>query len=184
MYKRILVPLDGSKLAECALSHVEEIAKCCGSDEVILVSVTERVRLSLDSNMTMVTFGDYGDYPVRTDSLLGIEAQGHSEVRQPIELKPGYFGKKEKQAQKYLDRIKQRLEAKGITIKTAVLSGKPAEEITNYASYRDCDLIIIASHGRSGISRWAYGSVAEKVFRSSCAPIMMVRAPGCIPGFI
>ena len=44
MYKKILVPLDGSKLAECALHHVEELAKGCGTEEVILVSVTERVK--------------------------------------------------------------------------------------------------------------------------------------------
>jgi len=44
MYKKILVPLDGSKLAECALPHVEELAKGCNPEEVILVSVTERVK--------------------------------------------------------------------------------------------------------------------------------------------
>lgn len=100
----------------------------------------------------------------------------------PRQLKPNFFGRKENQAQRYLYRIGKRLEAKGLKIKTAVLVGNPAEEITNYAAYYECDLIIIASHGRSGISRWAYGSVADRVFRSSCVPILMVRAPGCVPG--
>ena len=119
--------------------------------------------------------GDYGEYAVSTDRVAGV-------LPLPRQLKPDYFGKKEKQAQRYLDRIEKRLKAKGVQAKTAVLIGKPAEEITNYAAYHECDLIIIASHGRSGISRWAYGSVADRVFRSSCVPILMIRAPGCVPG--
>ncbi|OGO06013.1 MAG: hypothetical protein A2Y60_05020 [Chloroflexi bacterium RBG_13_54_9] len=63
-----------------------------------------------------------------------------------------------------------------------VLMGNPPEEIASYAEESGVDLIVMASHGRSGPSRWAYGSVAEKVFRSSCVPVMMVRAPGCFPG--
>jgi nucleotide-binding universal stress UspA family protein len=44
------------------------------------------------------------------------------------------------------------------------------------------DLIIIATHGRSGVSRWVWGSVADRILRSSCVPVLMVRAPGCVPG--
>jgi nucleotide-binding universal stress UspA family protein len=65
---------------------------------------------------------------------------------------------------------------------TEVLLGRPAEEITLFAANEGCDLIIMASHGRSGPSRWAHGSVAEKVFRANCAPLLMIRAPGCAGG--
>jgi nucleotide-binding universal stress UspA family protein len=44
----------------------------------------------------------------------------------------------------------------------------------------DFDLIIIATHGRSGVSRWVWGSVAERILRSACVPVLMVRAPGCV----
>ena len=156
MYKKILVPLDGSKLAECALPHVEELAKGCDTEEVILVSVTERV-------------------------------QGYRALEEPSQplgqrLVPEAFGKKEKQAQRYLDRIAKTMEAKGINVGTEVLLWKPAEAIVGYAKQFGCDLIVMASHGRSGPSRWAYGSVADKVLRASCIPVLMVRAPGCIPG--
>jgi nucleotide-binding universal stress UspA family protein len=60
--------------------------------------------------------------------------------------------------------------------------GKPAEEIINYANQNKVDLIIMASHGRSGVSRWAYGSEADKVLRSSCVPVLLVKAPGCVVG--
>jgi len=155
MYKKILVPLDGSKLAECALPHVEALAKGCETEEVILVSVTERVK--------------------------GYRAL--EEPSQPLgqRLIPEAFGKKEKQAQKYLDRIAKAMAAKGINVSTEVLLWKPDEAIVGYAKQYGCDLIVMASHGRSGPSRWAHGSVAEKVLRASGIPVLMIRAPGCVP---
>ena len=155
MYKKILVPLDGSKLAECALPYVEELAKGCNTEEVILVSVTERVQ--------------------------GYRA--FEDPSQPLgqQLVPEAFGKKEKQAQRYLDRIAEKMAAKGINVSTEVLLWKPAEAIVGYAKQFGCDLIVMASHGRSGPSRWAHGSVADKVLKGSCIPVLVIRAPGCIP---
>jgi nucleotide-binding universal stress UspA family protein len=170
MYKKILVPLDGSKLAECALPHVEELAKGCDTEEVILISVTERVQ----GFRVLEGAGQ----PIAKPT------GGWLESSQPLgqRLVPEAFGKKEKQAQRYLDRVAKKLAAKGINVSTEVLLWKPAEAIIGYAKQSGCDLIVMATHGRSGPSRWAYGSVAEKVLRASCVPILMVRAPGCIPG--
>jgi len=153
MYKKILVPLDGSKLAECVLPHVENIATCSAGAEVILVSVTERV----------TGFRVVDDYSQPSGASLIPEA----------------VGKQEKEARKYLGRIAKDLEAKGIKVLTEVLLGQPAEEIALFAMNEGCDLIVMASHGRSGPSRWTHGSVAEKVFRANCAPLLTVRAPGC-----
>jgi len=155
MYKKILVPLDGSKLAECALPHAEELAKCCDTEKVILVSVTEFV-------------------------------QGYRALEYPSQplgqpLAPEVFGKKEKQAQRYLGRIARAMEAKGIKVGTEVLRGDPAGEIVIYSKHPGCDLIVMSSHGRSGLSRWTHGSVADRVFRGSPVPVLMVRAPGCVP---
>jgi len=156
MYKKILVPLDGSKLAECALPYAEALAKGCDTEEVILVSVTERF-------------------------------QGYRAFEDPSHplgqrLAPEAVGKKETQAQKYLDRIAKAMEAKGIKVGTEVLLGDPAEEIIIYAKHPGCDLIVISSHGRSGVSRWTHGSVADRVFRGSPVPVLMVKAPGSVPG--
>jgi nucleotide-binding universal stress UspA family protein len=156
MIKQIAVPLDGSKLAECALPYAEEIAKGNNAG-VILVSVTERA---------------IGYRPMDDPS-------------QPTKerLLPEAVGKKEPQAQKYLDKWVKALATKGIKAKSEVLMGNPAEEITNYTKNSEIDIIVMSSHGRSGPSRWAYGSVADKVFRASCVPVLMVKAPGCMPGF-
>lgn len=170
MYKKILVPLDGSKLAECALPHLEVLAKGCDTEEVVLVSVTERVQ----------------GYRVLEGSGPPIPSPsgGWMAPSQPLgeRVVPEAYGKKEKQAQRYLDRIAKKLTAKGLNVSTEVLLWKPAEAIVGYANQTECDLIVMASHGRSGPSRWAYGSVADKVLRSSCIPVLMIRAPGCVPG--
>ena len=169
MYSKILVPLDGSELAECAVPHVEVLTKC-DTEEVILVSVTELVQ------EYRVLEGDGEPIPTPTG---GWVTPSH-----PLgeRLVPEAFGKKEKQAQRYLDRIAKNLAAKGINASTEVLFGKPAEAIVGYAKQHACDLIVMASHGRSGPSRWAYGSVADKILRSSSIPVLIIRAPGCIPG--
>jgi nucleotide-binding universal stress UspA family protein len=60
-----------------------------------------------------------------------------------------------------------------------VIYGKAADAIADYGDTKDFDLILIATHGRSGVSRWVWGSVADKIMRSACVPILMVRAPGC-----
>jgi len=156
MYKKILVPLDGSKLAECALPYVEEIAKGCGTEEVVLVSVTERVQ----------------GYRLFDDPS---QLQGQRLILEEV-------GKKQEQAQRYLVRIAKKLTAKGIKVRTEVLFWPPAEAIASYAEQNGADIIVMSSHGRSGPSRWTHGSVADKVFRASPVPVLMVRAPGCIPG--
>jgi len=76
----------------------------------------------------------------------------------------------------YLQRTAKRLEAKGISTNIKVLTGDPAEAIVSYAEKSPCDIIVMASHGRSGVTRWAIGSVADKVFRASSVPVLMVKA--------
>ena len=163
MYERMVVPLDGSKLAECVLPHVEELAKSCNTKEVILVTVTERIIAS--AGVTHV--------------IPSVELLPRP---QPAYKIPVAIGKKQRQGQRYLNRIAKGLQKEGIKVRTEVLLGNPAEEIASFAEHDGADLIIMASHGRSGPSRWAYGSVTDKVFRASCVPVLMVRAPGCVLG--
>ena len=163
MYQKIVVPLDGSKLAECVLPHVEAIANGCSTEEVILVTVTERIVAS--TGVTTLA-----------------QPEGTLPPLHPVIEVPAAIGKKQRQGERYLKRIAKRLQKKGIKVQTEVLLGNPAEEIASFAEQAGSGLILMASHGRSGPSRWAHGSVADKVFRASCAPVLMVRAPGCVPG--
>jgi nucleotide-binding universal stress UspA family protein len=146
-----MVPLDGSELAECALPHAIHIARASNA-KIVLVSVTERIK----------GFRVIEDRTERLETRLSPEARG----------------KFEKQAQNYLDKIARQLEKEGVNIDTDVQFGSPSEGIIACSLNNKCDIIVMASHGRSGISRWSHGSVADKVFRASKLPVLMVKAPG------
>ena len=154
MYQRILVPLDGSALAECVLPHVQVIAKGCNVQDIRLVSVVEPAGIPSSSDFTNLS----------------------EEQRKQIESDRKAY------TADYLNRIVNQLKQDGIVAQSEVLLGAVAENIADYASKNDVDLIIIATHGRSGVSRWVWGSVADRILRSSCVPVLMVRAPGCVPG--
>jgi nucleotide-binding universal stress UspA family protein len=161
MYKKILVPLDGSELAECVLPHVEAIAKGCEVANVVFVRVVEPAHL-----------------PVATDFAGG----GSFSEADAAKSRKAQDDHNKAEAKKYLDDIIKRSKYDGAALKAEVIMGKPADSIADYAEKNGVDLIVIATHGRSGVSRWVHGSVADKVLRSASVPVLMVRAPGCIPG--
>jgi len=174
MYKRIVVPLDGSRLAECVLPHVEHISKNSQTEEVILITVAERVatltpkndseQQSINSEASQLAVA-FTDRPYSGRSL-----EFDSAVKIPV-----ITGKMLKQGQRYLSKVASRLVQKGIPTGITVLMGKAAEQIVDYASNENANLIIMASHGRSGFSRWTMGSVAEKVFHGSSVPILLIK---------
>jgi len=181
MYRRILVPLDGSELAESALTHAEDIAKSCRTEEVILVRVTEPIRgrgghpqalgPTEPAAQTLMT-GDINPY-----SETHVAPPTDSIVEAPV-----LIGRDEKQIQEYLNgvakEVTKRLRSKSIKVRTEVLIGNPAEEITSFVENDGADLIVMASHGRSGLSKWASGSIAERIFRASQVPVLTIKMTG------
>lgn len=155
MYKKILAPLDGSELAECALEHVKAIAAGCDIPEVILLRIVESI----------------------SSFALGELAAANAELATQVQQ----YNEKEHtdQAKRYIDEKLDELKKEGIVAQPAIASGTPAEGILGYAEKNQIDLIVMSTHGRSGISRWAFGSVAEKVVRASTIPVLLVTAPGC-----
>ena len=153
MYSRILVPLDGSSLAECVLPHVQAISTGCNVPSVEIVRVVEPLQLPTR-----------GGIALSDDDL----RRARKEMRE--------------EAQRYLQRIAGELSARGIKTDWKVLEGKPAEQIVERARETGADLLIMASHGASGISRWVWGSVTDRILRASSLPVLLIRAPGCIPG--
>jgi len=151
MYKKILVPMDGSALAENAIPHVEAIATGCHVTDVVLIRVLEHLPVSSG-----------GRYLPTGKVLQDIED-----------------GMK-KEAKEYLDFMQRRLKDKGITAQTDILVGKSAEVIADYAEKNDVDLIVMTTHGFSGVTRWAMGNTADRLLHTSCVPVLMVRPPECI----
>jgi len=148
MYKKIMVPLDGSELAECVLPHLEAFIEGFKTSNVILVRVVEP-----EKSYT-------GEYGISPDLL----------VKRELESKSS--------AKNYLDNIVKRLKHDGTALHTEVLEGRVTESLADYAKKNDIELILIATHGHSGVTRWVRGSVADKILRSANVPVLMVRAPG------
>lgn len=80
-------------------------------------------------------------------------------------------------AEEYLGRIRDRFAETGMKVKLQVSEGNPADEIIDYVKKNKCDLVIMATHGRSGLGRWAYGSVAGKLLLGASCPVFLVRPP-------
>lgn len=155
MYRKIMVPLDGSQLAECVLPHIKTIAGGSDSPEIMLVQAVEPIAIPYGREMTKVA---------SVEQLKEFEAHNEAE------------------AKKYLKEIAARLGKSGANVKAHVIYGKAADALTDFAARNGVDLVVIASHGRSGISRWVWGSVADRLLHSVKAPILIIRAPGCVPG--
>ena len=86
---------------------------------------------------------------------------------------------KKSSAEAYLNQTVNRLGKHGeVKFQTAVVPGNVADSLIDYAEANDIDLILIATHGRSGVSRWVRGSIADRILRASSIPVLMVRAPG------
>ena len=149
MYKKIMVPLDGSKLAECVIPHVEAIAEGCQSAELVLLRIVEPERVYTVSDSAMDP---------------NLAAARESERR--------------KAAESYLETIASHFPQDKMECTCKAITGRVAEKLVDYCVENSVDLIIIATHGRSGVTRWVRGSVADKILHSSTIPVLMVRAPG------
>ena len=161
MYKKILVPLDGSEQAECVLSHVEGFVADCRVDTIVFMRVIKPV-----SFLSIAKSVDPEAEPKEYEKM--------KENIDLIEDKRKFF------AARYLTGVASRVKQGEVEYKTNVLVGKIAESIVDYANTHEIDLILIATHGRSGINRWMHGSIADRVLRSSSTPVLMVRPDGII----
>jgi nucleotide-binding universal stress UspA family protein len=150
MYRKILAPLDGSEYSECSLEHVKAIAKGCEVPEVILLRIVEPIHSS--------DLAAYAEAGIDTVSLM-----------QEVETS----------AKTYIDRKSQELKNEGLSVQGVVITGWAADIILKYANESNVDLIIMSTHGRSGISRWFMGSVTDRVVRHSVVPVLIVSPPGC-----
>ena len=153
MYQHIMVTLDGSELAECVLPHAEAIAAGCNVTTVTLVMVVPPLHM-------------YG----------GAETRISPEERKHLEQDSV------KVATDYLEEKAQLLREKGILAEVKTLFGNVIDQLVEYTKENGVDLIIVATHGRSGVSRLFLGSVADRLLRHAPVPVLMVRAPGSVHG--
>lgn len=152
MYDTILVPLDGSPRAELILPHVENLAAHYKS-KVILLQVMEPVQIA-------------------NPSIIHVSSAMTDAVKESLKD----FNRRYEEISAYLAGRQGEFREKGITARKFVEQGPVVETIINVARRENADLIAIASHGRSGISRVFYGSVASGVLQQIDRPMLIVRS--------
>lgn len=146
MFDKILVPLDGSRLAECVLPHAVTLAQAFEA-RLTFVQVVER-----------------------------ISGSGLSRTIDPLRWQI-----RKTEAQAYLNEVSARIQETGLETEEHVLEGQAAERIVDFAHSQDVDLILLSSHGRSGLSQWNISSVVQKIIWQAHMPMMIVRAYQTVP---
>lgn len=137
----IIVPLDGSAVAETALRYAEEMARA-GDRELMLVTIQDGI--------VVRGFQPFAD-------------SEHMTVDEACEA--------------YLERAVRAVEAAGVSARSVLITGdNAAAGILDVAADEDAEMIVLATHGRSGVGKWLLGSVAEKVVRSAQRPVLIVPA--------
>ncbi len=179
MYKKVVVPLDGSKLAELALPHLEEIARGCSIPDILLVSVTEVVKGRISQSHVQEPFVPEKPVavapPFFATSQFNVMFNAFAAGR--VQQTPWAMGKMAKTAGDYLCRIAEDLEAKGFRVNADVLFGSPAAQIVRYVNEKQADLIVMASTGKSKMSRWDMSNIAEKVIKETAVPVLLIKPP-------
>ncbi len=150
--RKILLPLDGSQFAEAIIPCVEGLAEGMDS-EVMLLKVVEPTEPP--------RWATSGAWP---------------------EWEKDFIAKMEKEAKHYLSERESALRNKGMKVGSASLLGKPTQTILQYAEDNSVSLIALATHGFSGITKWAYGSVASRIIEGSSKPVLLMRPPPPISG--
>jgi nucleotide-binding universal stress UspA family protein len=167
--QRILVPLDGSELAEAVLPYVKEISQRCDTIRVTLLQVVRP-----PGGHTAATFLPMdSDFPTEMSPGSGADVEA---VRYPI-YREQEIESVRSQAEASLTPVARQLREDGLDVQVEVAFGRPADQIVQFAEEEGMDLIAMCTHGRSGIGRWILGSVADKVLRGTHLPVMLVRPP-------
>ncbi|MBI4330162.1 MAG: universal stress protein [Chloroflexi bacterium] len=154
MYERILIPLDGSKVGESALAFVDDLLSKLSPEvkaEIILLQVVSRVHPAV------------------------VAGEAVADVIRPQEE----LAELKEKAAAYLNSVGEGFRNRGAAVRVIVSPGDASEEIIKCAEETNADLVAMSTHGRSGLSRWAFGSVTDRVLRRrGKAPILLVKAPG------
>jgi len=149
MYKKILVPLDGSKRAEAILPHVEELAQCFDA-KIVFIKIIEPFKV--------VVF-----------------AHGYVPDQETLQQKHNTTVNR---SNSYLMSLVGEFQKKRISAKSVVEEGPIVKTIIEVAKREEVDLIAMASHGRTGLSHVFYGSVAAGVLHLIDRPLLLIRANG------
>ena len=170
MFERVLVTLDGSRLSEAVLPEAARLLR--GTEaEVHLLTVAE------EPHATTVR-------PQDEPLTVGVLAPGavvKVKAAPTAETKAQAIGRITDELRDFLIAEAVPFDRVGIRYHTAVRFGEPGEQIVRYAQKEKVDLIMMATHGHTGLLRLVFGSVASRIVASGVCPVMLVRPDGLRP---
>jgi nucleotide-binding universal stress UspA family protein len=151
MYERILIPTDGSSVAEAAVGHALDIAEQYDAAvHALYVADTDAIAYGLGTE--------------RVDHIKEGNFDGMDELREQAQAATGV--------------VAEQGEERGLTVHEHHTGGKPHQKIAEYAENNDIDLVVMGSHGRAGVKRALLGSVTERTLRSTHVPVLVVDYRG------
>ena len=156
MYRKILVTLDGSDLSEAAIPHAVSVAKASSAPLVLLQVVDSVAHIMTQATPAGFDLGGGAMTAQVAEEAVSAQREG---------------------AQEFLSVAKAKIEAEGVAnVTTELAEGSPGDAIVDAAERLGCDLIVMATHGRSGLGRVLLGSVADHVVRHAPnAAVLLVR---------
>jgi nucleotide-binding universal stress UspA family protein len=157
LYSKILVPLDGSDLAEAVLLHATEIAKKFGS-EIVLLQVVHSFEHVMAEMM-----------PATLEPTAGTAIVSVDVAEDQVKAEHTF-------AEQYLQEIGTRLQSEGFNVRCVVIEGDAADGIAAFADEDGAELVAMSTHGRSGLGRLFYGSVAEETLKKLNCPAFIIRS--------
>ncbi len=156
--KKILVLLDGSDTAEQVLPYAKEHAEM-SSREVVLLRVCEQPNIEHPLIYHSMEWGYPPSRPLQWEDYAEQE-----------------LIKRKEEVRAYLTGIEEKFTSVGIKVSSEVIVGRPAEAIVDYLAVMHFNLVVMSTHGRSGLTRWALGSVASRVLHATTSPVLLVRS--------
>jgi nucleotide-binding universal stress UspA family protein len=166
MFRNILVPLDGSEMAEAALPYAAAIAGPLNATIHLLQVVALPSGRSGGAWRAAAAFMAQVRLPRSEED---VERDNHPVYRE------AEMASEEAEAKRTLMPAAERLQEQGIAAEVAVSFGRPAGGILRYAQEKSIDLIVMCTHGEGGPDAYAYGPTADRVARRAVAPVMLVR---------
>ncbi|MEZ4663771.1 MAG: universal stress protein [Caldilineaceae bacterium] len=168
--RKVMIPLDDSKLSQQIMPAVEKLFSPDETELLLFSVVTPRLAPELRGPSSAPSAGDvmtavmlHGEHTYQHD--MEEQAARYREIGEALAA----------QRARDLRRVGRTLEQAGYSVRTDAWTGEAAETICTYAQNKKVDVIAMATHGRSGLSRMLMGSVAEEVVRTSPIPVLLLR---------
>jgi nucleotide-binding universal stress UspA family protein len=172
MFRKTLVCLDGSKIAEEVLPYLISVCAHQDNELVLLQVITTHITIPPPQSMHTMTFGQKTRPGMSAASDMGSSLTAEPEAGAQL----AEIEKEQARARQYLESVAGRLRAQGVKVKTVVLEGDIKETVIDHIANSQVSLVAMTTHGAGGMEHGLLGSVAQYILKESPAPVLLVKS--------